>query len=256
LLVERYQPAPQAAAQYVQSAVCPSATGFQGGIITGQSEDLNNQFEGIAAAEGKQIHVDVGELQFRCGDRNGYVFAITMQVWQPGGPVSMWLIYRIAGYLATPAETPAAARAINAMLGSFQMNQQWLQNFARESNDMAGNVIRESNAVTQSTIARIQQDEEQSKAQVAAWKKNSDAQFNDFQRNERARMATPGGDGNGHDYNAQLGQKTVCDTTGDCAPVDASVTNWWFDCTRNPVPGPASGDPPPSSGSNCWVKGK
>ncbi|MGA3130747.1 MAG: hypothetical protein ABSD59_08105 [Terracidiphilus sp.] len=167
----------------------------------------------------------------------------------------MWLIYRIAGYLATPAEAPLAASAIHQLLGTFQMNPQWLVSFARECSDTAGNVIRESNAITQSTIQRIQQEDQQSAQQMADWQKNSDAQFKNFQRNERARMATPGGDGTGHDYNAQLNQKTVCNSVGDCAPVDASVTNWWFDCSGTPHPGSEGGDPPPSSESACWNKG-
>lgn len=255
LLLERYQPAPQAAEQYVRQAWCPSASDFQGGIVTGQTQDLNQQFGAIARAEGKQIHVDVGELHYRCGDRIGYVYAITLQVWQPGGPVSMWLIYRIAGYLATPAEAPLAASAIHQLLGTFQMNPQWLQSFARECSDTAGNVIRESNAVTQSTIQRIQQEDQQSAQQMADWQKNANAQFKNFQQNERARMASPGGDANGHDYNAQLNQKTVCNSVGDCAPVDANVTNWWFDCSGTAHPGSETGDPPPSSESACWNKG-
>ena len=89
LLLERYQPAPQAAAQYVQKALCPSASGFRGGIIPGQTQALNNEFGQIARAEGKQIHVDAGELSYKCGERIGYVFAITLQAWQPGGPVAI-----------------------------------------------------------------------------------------------------------------------------------------------------------------------
>jgi len=254
LLLERYQPAPQAAAQYVRDAVCPTATGFQGGIVIGQTADLNREFEPIARAEGKQIHADAGELAFQCGSQNGYVFAITVQAWQPGGPVSIWAIYRIAGFLTSKAESTAAADAIHTLLGSFQMNQQWLQGFARECNDVAGNVIRESNAITQSTIERSRQMEEQSKQQMANWKKNSDAAFQSFERHQRE--ANGLGDSSGHDYNAILNQKTVCNTVGDCQTVDASVTNWWFDCTGKAQPGPESGDAPPSSLSACWTKGK
>jgi hypothetical protein len=254
LLVERYRPAPQAAQEYVQKAVCPSATQFQGGIIPGQTEDLNRQFGAIARSEGKQIHVDVGELSFRCGEQNGYVYAITLQAWQPGGPVSLWLIYRVAGFLTRPAEGATAAAAIHRMLGSFQMNQQWLENFARECNDTAGNVIRESNAITQSTIARAKAQDAAEQAQFASWKKNSDASFNAIEKGERA--STGINDGNGHDYNAQLNQKSVCNSVGDCQTVDANVTNWWFDCSGKAYPGSESGGAPSSSLSACWNKGQ
>ncbi|HUA85603.1 MAG TPA: hypothetical protein VMB85_17195 [Bryobacteraceae bacterium] len=254
LLLERYQPAPQSAASYIRKAVCPSASGFEGGIITGQTRDLNQRFGMIAQAEGKQIHVDAGELAFRCGSQNGYVYAITLQAWQPGGQVSIWEIYRIAGFLTTPGESGAAADAMHVLLESFQMNQQWLQSFARECNDIAGNVIRESNAITQSTVERCKQMDEQSRQQMANWKKNSDASFKAFEGHEREANST--GDSSGHDYNAQLNQKTVCNGVGDCQPVDASVTNWWFDCSGKAHPGAESGDPPPSSQSACWTKGK
>jgi hypothetical protein len=253
LLLERYQPAPQAAADYIRRAICPAATGFQGGIITGQTRDLNSRFGAIAQAEGKQIHVDAGELAFRCGSRTGYVYAITLQAWQPGGQVSLWAIYRIAGFLTTPAESAAAADAMHVLLESFQMNQGWLQNFARECNDIAGNVIRESNAITQSTIERCKQMDEQSKQQMANSKKNSDASFNAFERNERD--ANGLGDSSGHGYNSQLNQKSVCNTVGDCERVDANVTNWWFDCAGKAHPGSETGDAPPSSESACWIKG-
>jgi hypothetical protein len=257
MLLERYRPAPDAAADYVRKAYCVSATQFQGGIIPGQTQDLNYQFGGIAQAEGKQIHADAGELSFRCGDRIGYVYAITLEAWQPGGSVSLWVVYRIAGYLASSAESAAAAAAMHAMLGTFQMNQQWLENFARESNDVAGNVIRESNAITQSTIERARQQDAQMQAQYEAWRRNSDASFHAIQGASRAitGASSAGHDGNGHDYNPQLGTKTVCDDVGHCASVDASITNWYADCSGTFYPGSESGSPPPSSTSACWSKG-
>jgi hypothetical protein len=257
ILLQNYRPAPQAASEYVRQAYCPSATQFHGGIIPGQTQDLNNQFGPIARSEGKQIHVDVGELSFKCGDRVGYVYAITLQAWQSGGPVSLWLIYRIAGYLSTSAESASAAAAMHNMLGTFQMNQQWLRNFARESNDMAGNVVRESNAVTQSTIERAKQQDAQMQAQNAAWRKNSDANFNAISGASRAitGASAPNKDGNGHGYNPQLGTKTVCDDVGHCQSVDASVTNWYADCSGTFYPGAESGSAPSSITSACWSKG-
>jgi hypothetical protein len=257
ILLQRYRPAPEAASEYVREALCPSATQFQGGIIPGQTQDLNERFGRIAQSEGKQIHVDAGELSFKCGDRVGYVYAITLQAWQPGGPVSVWVIYRIAGYLATSAESASAAAAMHTMLGTFQMNQQWLQNFARESNDMAGNVIRESNAVTQSTIERAEQQDAQMQAQDAAWRKNSDASFHAISGASRAvtGASSANNDDNGHGYNAQLDTKTVCDDVGHCQTVDASITNWYADCSGTFYPASESGSPPSSSTSACWNKG-
>jgi len=117
------------------------------------------------------------------------------------------------------------------MLGTFQMGQQWLASFARESNDIAGNVIRESNAITQTTIARAKQQDAQKEVRNAAWRKNSDATFNAISGASHAitRGSSANGGENGHDYNAQLGTKTVCDDVGHCQNVDATVTNWYTD---------------------------
>lgn len=253
LLVQNYRPAPQAAEEYILKSVCPSAAQFRGGIIRDQTQDLGYKFNQIAHASGMQMRVDVGEQAFRCNDRVGYVYAITSQVVKPGGMVSIWFFYRIAGFLATSAESMQAADAMHAMLGSFKMDQQWLQQLAQESNDTARTVVAASNAITQSTIARAQQQDADSKAQFAAWKKSSDASFAAGQKRERERMNT---EGNGHDYNPQLNTKTVCDDVGHCDYwADANVTNLWFDCYGKDHPGPETGEPPPSSQSNCWHKG-
>ncbi len=253
LLVQNYRPAPQAAQEYILKSVCPSATQFRGGIIRDQTQDLGYKFNQIAQASGMQMRVDVGEEAFKCNDRVGYVYAITSQVVKPGGMVSIWFFYRIAGFLATSAESVQAADAMHAMLGSFQMNQQWLEQLAQESNDTARTVVAASNAITQSTIARAQQQDAQQKAQYEAWKKSSDASFAAGQKRERERMNT---EGNGSDYNPQLNTKKVCDDMGHCDYwADANVTNYWFDCAGKDHPGSETGDPPPSSQSNCWHKG-
>jgi hypothetical protein len=68
--------------------------------------------------------------------------------------------------------------------------------------------------------------------------------------------SSPSGDsGNGHDYNAQLQQKTVCNDLGHCQKVDAAINNWWSDCSGKFYPGPESGGPPPASQSACWSQG-
>ena len=257
MLIQQYTPAPNFAQQYARGSLCPSATQFQGGEITGQTQDLTREYQPIAQAEGKQVRVDVGEVAFKCGAQNGYVYAITILASQPGQPVQIWAVYRLAGYLATPQDGAMAGAAIHTMLGTFQYDQGWLQRFAQQSNDVAGNVIRESNAITQSTIERSKQEEAQEEANFASWKKNSDANFNAIEGTNRAiNGSTPGGgSGNGHDYNAQLDQKTVCNDVGTCKTVDATVDNWWSDCSGNFYPGPTTGGPPPSSLSACWSKG-
>jgi hypothetical protein len=257
ILVKRYEAAPAQAQEYVQKRLCPSATGFRGGLIPGQTQQMNQQFGPIAAAEGKRIHIDVGEVSFQCGAQEGYVYAITLQAWQQGGPVSMWVVYRIAGFLAAKQESADAGQAMHRMLETFQMDQGWLQRFAQQCNDVAGNVIRESNAVTQATIARAKEQDAQAQSNFDAWKKRSDANFNAIERTNRAITGATGArsDENGHDINPQLGTKTVCDDLGRCQSVDWTVDTWYSDCSGTFYPGTTTGEAPPSSQSACWNKG-
>ena len=221
LVLEPYRAGAQFAAEYVQQSLCPGATAMHGGPLAAQTQALNVQFGPIAQAEGKTVHADAGDVSFKCGARIGYAYAVTVQAWQPGGPVSIWAVYRIAGYLANPADSAAAAAAVNQALGTFQMNQNWLQNYARECGDIAGNVIRESNAITQTTIQRSQQMQAQEESNYAAWKRNSDATSKAIEGAGKAITGSGAGgsNGNGHDYNANWGPR-------QCATMWALARQW------------------------------
>lgn len=78
LMVEPYRDGAQMAEQYTRQALCPNAGSVHGGSIPAQTQALNQEFNPIARAENKTVHVDAGEISFRCGDRNGYVYAITL----------------------------------------------------------------------------------------------------------------------------------------------------------------------------------
>jgi hypothetical protein len=156
LVLEPYRPGDQFAAEYVKQSLCPSATMMQGGPIAGQTQALNAQLVPAARAEGKTLRADAGEVSFKCGERAGYVYAITVQTSQPGGKGATWSVDRLAGYLTSPADSVSAAAAFHRMLGTFQMNQAWLGNYAKQCGDNAGNLVGEFNAITQTTIEREQ----------------------------------------------------------------------------------------------------
>ena len=252
LVQEPYRPGDQFATEYVQQSLCPSATNMHGGPLPNQTQALNLLLGPIAQAEGKTLHADAGEVSFRCGKRTGYVYAITVQSLQPGGGVSTWAVYRLAGYLATSTDTERAAEAINQALGTFQMNQVWLAKYARECCDIAGNVIRESNAITQTTIERELAMNAALEVSIENARRNAAAGSNAI---AESTSPSPGSSGNGHNYNAELQNKKVCDNLDRCQTVSAEIDNWYSDCSGTFYPGPASGGPPPDSLSACWSKG-
>ena len=252
LIVEPYRPGDQFAAEYVKQILCPSATMILGGPIADQTQALNAQFGPLGQLGGKALRADAGELAFKCGARTGYVYVITVQAMQPDGPVAIWAVYRIAGYLASPADSPAAAAAVNQMLGTFHMNQTWLQSYAKESGDTAGIVVRESNAVTQTTIDREKAIDAEIQASIESSRHNSASIPNGAAGATSSASST---NANGHN-NAQVPTKNVCDDLGRCQTVDAGIANWWSDCSGIFYPGPESGGPPPASQSACWSKGR
>lgn len=235
ILVGRFLPGADAAGLYARK-VCPQASGLAGGRVVDQTQAVNANLGPVAAAEGKRLYADAGEVEFHCGSRLGYVYAVTLEVSDQQG-LTLWLVYRLAGYLAQPEASQAANQAVHTALATFEMNQAWLAAFARESGDVANNVIRESNAITQAVMqrAKAEQAAAEAKASAAAHQKQSDS--------------------SGSDYNMQLGTKKVCDNLDRCATVDASVTNWWSDCSGTFHPGSESGSAPPPSQSACWSKG-
>ncbi|HUI81727.1 MAG TPA: hypothetical protein VLY24_27580 [Bryobacteraceae bacterium] len=242
MILDRFRSGADVAAMYVRQRLCTHATQLAGGLAPDQTRAANAYLVPIAAAEGKQLRADAGEVEFRCGDRLGYVHAVTFQVWDNQG-ISLWVIYRIAGYLARPQSAAAANQAVQMALASFQMNPAWLEALARESGDIAGNVIRESNAITQAVMERAKAEQ----AVAAAASASRVAQT-------RA-SAAKHSDGNGSDYNQWTGTKRVCDDLDRCQPVDASVTNWWSDCSGTFHPGAESGAAPSPSASTCWHRG-
>jgi hypothetical protein len=258
VFVSQYIPAPQYAQNYVRQYVCTTATNFVGGINQSLTNDLSQLYIPIAQAEGKQIHIDVAELSFKCGTQNGYVYAVTLEGTQPGAP-TMWVIPRMAGYLSTPAETAQAAEAVHTMISSFQMNPTWVQAFARQCGDTQGNVQRESNALTQATIDYTNQVMAQEQSNFKSWQANQNANFNAIEHTNNAitgaGSSSSSSSGNGHNYNAQLDTKTVCDDLGRCATVDATVGTYYSDCSGHFTPGNPAGGPPPSDESPCWNKG-
>ncbi len=252
LIVEPYRPGGEFAAEYVKQTLCPSATMIQGGPITDQTGALNAQFSPIGQAGGKALRADAGEVSFKCGARAGYVYAITVEAGQTDGAVSAWAVYRIAGYLASPTDSSASAAAVNQMLDTFQMNYAWLQNYAKESGDTAGIVIRESNAVTQTTIDH----EKTLNADIRALNENSrHDSASTSNGNAGGTLSALNTNANDHDDKARALTKRVCDDLGRCQTVDAHITNWWSDCSGTFHPGPESGSPPPPGKSPCWKAG-
>lgn len=242
-----YLPGNEFAADYARKLVCPTAEDIHGGPLRDQTEDLTRLFAPMAQTGAVPIHANAGEVAFRCGSSIGYVYAITAEARQPGETGPRWAVYRVAGYLASPGDSALAAHTVNRMLATFEIDQAWLQNYAQQNGDTAGNLLRESDAIAESIKERREAMHSALQASLAGM------------RSEVASTspvpAPAGNSGSGAGYTAHLQTKQVCDAMGRCQTVGAAIDNWYSDCSGRFYPGPVSGGLPPADLSPCWLKG-
>lgn len=242
-----YRPGDQFAALYAQQLLCPAEASLRGGPLVWQSQDLARLFAPIAQYEGVTIRADAGEVSFRCGPSIGYVYAVTADAGQPGETSPRWAVYHLAGYLATPEHAALAARTVTRMLATFMIDPAWLEGYAQQNGDTAGNILRESDAIAQSMTEHRQAMHSALQASLAG------------AHSEVASIAgapAPGANsGNGRDYTARLQTRKVCDDLDRCQAVSAAIDSWYSDCSGRFYPGSPTGGPPPADLSACWSKG-
>lgn len=242
-----YRPGDQFAALYAQQLLCPTQANVKGGPLVRQSQDLTRLLAPIAESEEATIQADAGEVSFRCGQRIGYVYALTVNAQQSGKASPRWAVYRLAGYLATPAQATLAARTVNRMLATFQIDPAWLQNYEQEIADTAGNLLRESDAISESMKGRAQ-------AMHLALQASLTGAHSEVASISGV-PAPAANTANGNGYTAHLQTRKVCDELDRCQTVGMAIDKWYSDCSGRFYPGPVSGGPPPADLSACWLEG-
>lgn len=131
MMVRRYLPGADAAAEYVKAMVAPkiacSALTVSAPTprpdLTQAMNALYAQFAGMGLRE------DAGEVRFDC-TRNGqpwkgYYLVVTLLTSGAGGGV--WHVEHVLGYAAAAAKVPQAEAAMLHLAASMQVNPEWVQ---------------------------------------------------------------------------------------------------------------------------------
>jgi hypothetical protein len=130
LLVRRYVPGAQFAAEYAQrkfGSQCAGLRFTESRDLPQASQELNKLYASYPGVVSSQVHA--GEVAFTCTVNGqpfqGYVFAGTLLT--AGQGYGLWNVPHLHGFLATRQGTGAATAALHRMVSSLQMNPQWVR---------------------------------------------------------------------------------------------------------------------------------
>ncbi len=131
MLVRRYTPGAAFAREYVTSRVardCPGLTSRE----TRDRPDAVAAINGVYAQyrTGISLYLTAGETAFTCGQPGrsmaGYYFAGTQRTQVAGTPGGAWNVEYLFGFLAPEAQASLAHGVLDHILGSVQLNPQWV----------------------------------------------------------------------------------------------------------------------------------
>jgi len=129
MLVRRYTPGAAFAREYVTNRVdCPGL----GPRETRDRPDAVAAINGVYARYGTgiSVYLTAGETAFTCGPPGrsmaGYYFAGTQRAQVPGMPGGLWNVEYLFGFVAPEAQASLAHGVLDHILGSVQLNPQWV----------------------------------------------------------------------------------------------------------------------------------
>ncbi|HEX3549409.1 MAG TPA: hypothetical protein VHT53_03500 [Candidatus Elarobacter sp.] len=248
LLIARYESGSQFAEQFATRGCAAATHGATAMRVSafdmpGETASINAAIAPIAARAGVHVSASAGDFTFRCGDRDGFTFAVTVLAWTtPQGPRT-WAVYKLAGYLTDRAHLDVARYVMNTMYTTLTIDPAWQATYDRQIHDTTGALMEISNRITQQSIERAQQALQQNVEQVRRRQQEFDQisamRQSSFQKQQASadRIRQRWSD-------ITLGQVHGCDDLGRCATVSNESQYHWTDRSGNVVPGPSDGSPP------------
>jgi hypothetical protein len=150
LEIRRYIPGPQFARSYAQIFVSRQCSGLQV-QSNNVRQDLVSTFSQSARNEGLgSLNLTAGDVSFSCNLNGAQVHGKYIAATIPlgSGQASMWVVYRLYGYLAPAGREQEGEAVIAQALGSFKFNPQWeaqqrgISNAAVQQDNMRSQQIR------------------------------------------------------------------------------------------------------------------
>jgi len=208
-------------------------------------EQLEATTRRLTARAGAREQASAGEFTYRCGDRTGYTFSVTIEGYSiatPQGP-HIWGVEKLAVYLSDRSTVDIARYVMNAMIASFKVDPRWQANYDSQVQSTASALMEVSNRITQASMQTAQQSMEQNMKMVQERQRMFDqmnkGMMSSYQRQQASQDAL-----RQRRSDITLGQIHGCDDLGNCQTVSNDYQNYWTKDGRTVVGGPSDGKPP------------
>ena len=243
LMITRFETGARFAQDFTGKRMCGSPQTLSAFDLPDETRRMMSDVAGPAARAGVRATPSAGEFVYRCNDRFGYTYAVTVIAsGAPGGPRD-WAVYKLAGYLSDKSEVDVARYVMNAMRVSLTIDPAWQARYEQQIRDTTGALMEISNRLTQESIRQAQQSLQQNIAQVQRRQQQFDqmsqASMDSFHRQQESqdRIRQRWSD-------VTLGQIHGCDDLGNCQEISNDYQHYWTRDGRTVVGGPSDGTPP------------
>jgi len=245
LLIERLRTGAQFAQEYTQQSVCRGPQSLAVFDLRQESQRMTAEIAPLAARAGAREQAFAGEFVYRCGEKSGYTFSITIGGFStatPQGP-HLWGVEKLSGYLSERGTADVGRFVMNAMVASFQIDSAWQAQYERQIQDTTGALMELSNRVTQNSMRLAQQSMEQNMKMVQQRQQQFDQMnrgiMSSYQKQQQSQDAI-----RQRWSDITLGQIHGCDDLGNCQTVSNDYQHYWTRDGRTVVGGPSDGSPP------------
>jgi PQQ-dependent catabolism-associated CXXCW motif protein len=234
LFIQRFLTGSQYAQQHVTWRLCQKPRWIRTGDSFELSSKITAAIQPYAGSMGGTARASAGETTFTCDDDQGYVSATTVLATSSSGPIQVWGVYKLSGFVSSdPMRSMQARYVMEHMMATFTVNPSWEKEYQRRINDVTGRVIGMQNALSA-----------QARRISAANASTTSSRLNHPNPGVNVRP----GERKPTSVNTTLGTKRVCDALGRCQSVSTNNDTYFIDHGGNAKAGRAGGAPPDNSG--------
>jgi len=234
VLIQRFLTGSQFAKQYASQRLCKNPRWVRVDDMSSLSQSITDSIRPEAQASGAIARASAGEASFQCNKAQGYVFVTTVLASSPTGPIQIWGVYKLSGFLSSdPLRSMQARYVMNHLMATWTVNKRWEEAYQRKIKDVTGQVIAMQNALA----AQVQRNAAQNAS-------NDLARLNHPNQGVNVRP----GERKSSSVNTILGTKDVCDALGRCKNVSTDYDTYFMDHSGNVRPAQPGGAPPDNSG--------
>lgn len=236
-MLQRFMTGEEYAKAHTTWRTCPSPNW----VMSREDQEMSRAMADAVAPEARRFNlvpeVRSGEATYTCGKMQGATQATTILIGK-GGPIQMWMVYRVGGFLSNdPLQSMQARYVMEHVAATFKDDPRWIAEVDRRATELTGAVMNMQNAAVQASLAASrQQNETLSRLNRP----------NTYSPSSRARSS--GSSASGKDVNTTLGTARVCDAIGRCSTVSTSSDSHYMDHSGNVRSGTTSGAPPDKTG--------